>query len=339
MFLRRTVVLVMTLCFGACILNDDDNHMIGVFPDVPINLEEFNSSFDDYNSTAPTLGETFPLCFSSNRNSSGSHFDIVYKLLSIEFSKKSGALKMYNNTQGHLDVVNEYNTINSALRHVNTSFNELGPNLVSIGEMESIENNNLSSSYKSYILLYSNDMNGNQNIMFTHNLSSEFYTSPHSVTFLNSEYDDAYPTFNAEKSKLYFTSNRDGVFNIYVNKVDSSKEILEVLTQTESSATIDATLSSEGDDKCPFIFGNILVFASNREGGFGGYDLYYCTYDNGNWSPPVNFGGNINTAYDEFRPIIRKQDDFSNDLMIFSSNRPGGMGGFDLYYVGVDKMF
>ena len=29
---------------------------------------------------------------------------------------------------------------------------------------------------------------------------------------------------------------------------------------------------------------------------------------------------------------------YENDLMVFSSNRPGGLGGYDLYYVGIDKI-
>ncbi|MBC6997642.1 PD40 domain-containing protein [Cytophaga sp. FL35] len=336
-FKRLYGLLCMLFC-GACILNDDDHFLIGIFPDIPENLVEFNSSFDDYNSTAPTLGDTFPLCFTTNRNSGGANYNVIYKLLSIEFSKRDGTLRLFNNTHGHLDVVEDYKNIHSGLRNINTMYNELGPNLIPIGEVESIENNNLRSSYKGHVLLYSSDMNGSQDIMFTHNLSSEYYSSPQNVSFLNSDHDDAYATFDAEKSKLYFTSNRNGVFNIYENTVDTTKDILRTLSDTDSSTTINATLSSKGDDKCPFILGSMLVFASNREGGFGGYDLYYSTYENGNWSSPVNFGGDINTEFDEFRPIIRKQDDFSNDLMIFSSNRPEGLGGFDLYYVGIDKL-
>jgi len=54
---------------------------------------------------------------------------------------------------------------------------------------------------------------------------------------------------------------------------------------------------------------------------------------------PANFGPAIKTAYDEFRPIIipTQPDLFLNDMLIFSSNRPGGKGGFDLYYTGMDK--
>jgi hypothetical protein len=83
--------------------------------------------------------------------------------------------------------------------------------------------------------------------------------------------------------------------------------------------------------------GNTIVFTSNRPGGYGGFDLYYSVYSNGQWGKPVNFGNKINTAYDEYRPIATSIDGFDNNFMIFSSNRPGGKGGFDLYYVGIEK--
>lgn len=86
-----------------------------------------------------------------------------------------------------------------------------------------------------------------------------------------------------------------------------------------------------------------MVFVSNRPGGMGGFDLWYATFNGTSWSEPKNFGSKINTPYDEYRPIVIKPQgsfdsfEFVNDLMIFSSNRPGGKGGFDLYYVGINK--
>jgi len=61
------------------------SHNTGVFPDTPVNFEEINTEFDDYNSTAPTFGETFPLCFSSTRDSKGENFDIIYKGISKNY--------------------------------------------------------------------------------------------------------------------------------------------------------------------------------------------------------------------------------------------------------------
>ena len=84
--------------------------------------------------------------------------------------------------------------------------------------------------------------------------------------------------------------------------------------------------------------GNLMVFVSNNSSGFGGYDLWYSMFENGIWNEPQNFGSEINTEFDEYRPVIEYFPESNNDLMIFSSNRPGGKGGFDLYYTGIKKM-
>src|SRR5512138_1830346 len=47
----------------------------------------------------------------------------------------------------------------------------------------------------------------------------------------------------------------------------------------------------------------------------------------GPWSAPVNLGAVINTASDDMHPTLSK-DGLS---LIFSSNRPGGQGGLDLW--------
>jgi len=320
----------------SCDLTNDNKYSIGHFPTSPVNLEEFNTEFDDYNSTAPNLGETFPFCFSSNRNPRGD-FNIVYKLMSVNFSKKTGELDIYENTEGHLSVYIENKNIRSALHKINTPFDEFGPSLISMGK--NYNSTNMNGRFETYIFLYSNNSNGNQDIYFTQNLENENYEDPNPVEFLNSEFDDAYPTFNNDFSELYFTSNREGKFDIYKVRTDNSKEVLEILSENNSaSVEIDSTLSSEFDDKCPSITNNILVFTSNREGGFGGYDLYYSYFENGTWSEPINFGSEINSEYDEYRPIVRSNEwQFDNDMMIFSSNRPGGKGGFDLYYVGIQR--
>jgi len=340
-FLKSSVLLIITtISFCSCDIinpNPGNKYSIGHFPASPVNLEEFNTEFDDYNSDIPVFGETFPFCFSSNRNSRGAEFDIVYKIMSVYFSKKTGELDIYDNTHANLDVYIENENIRSALTKVNTLFDEFGPCLISIGR--NYEGTNMNGRFETYIFLYSNNSNGNQDIFFTQNLENENYENPSPVEYLNSDSDDAYPTFTSDKSEIYFTSNRAGKFDIYNIKTDNTKTILEILTENNSaSVETDPILSSGFDDKCPSITNNILVFTSNRDGGFGGYDLYYSYLENGTWSDPVNFGSDINTEYDEYRPIVRsKPFEFDNDMMIFSSNRPGGKGGFDLYYVGIQR--
>lgn len=75
------------------------------------------------------------------------------------------------------------------------------------------------------------------------------------------------------------------------------------------------------------IDGKTLYFVSNRKGGYGGMDIWKTTFGNGRWTEPVNLGPEINTEWDEMSPFIH----FDDRTLYFSSNRPEGMGGFDLF--------
>ena len=88
---------------------------------------------------------------------------------------------------------------------------------------------------------------------------------------------------------------------------------------------------------CPYICKNVIVFCSKREGSYGGFDLYYSEYNGTGWSAPANLGTRVNSEYNEYRPVIHYLPDFKHDLLIFSSDRPGGQGGFDLYYAGIPR--
>ena len=190
--------------------------------------------------------------------------------------------------------------------------------------------------------MYASNVNGNYRIKFAYtnlhdwgsNNSQEKVYGPYEIKFLNSNYDQLYPTIFQYK-ELYFCSNRtDSIFHIYKAQMTANDDYYDYFINTDtSSIVLDTILSSNKDDKCPSIWSNIMVFASNRDGGYGGYDLYYSKYINNSWTTPVNFGTKINSQYDEYRPILFHWGDFT--IMIFSSNRPGGKGGFDLYCVKV----
>jgi len=338
---RFFLLLVVSITIFSCDLfnwGQPNNYSIGHFPESPVNLEECNTEYDDYNSDIPVFGETFPLCFSSNRNSHGTHFDIVYKLMSVYFSKKTGELDIYENTQSNLDVYSRNSNLRQALSKINTSHDELGPYIIPLGEgYFPVESGY--QSFQNYIFLYANNETGNHNIKLTHNTHTNRYDTIINLDYLNSDAHDFYPTLNSEKTKIYWSSNRDGTFNIYFTPLDQTGDILTDMVHGGGyPVTKDDILNSEDDDKCPSITNHTLVFASNRKGGFGGYDLYYSFFENGKWGEPIHFGSEINTEYDEYRPIVRSQPwEFDNDMMIFSSNRPGGKGGFDLYYVGIQR--
>ncbi len=74
--------------------------------------------------------------------------------------------------------------------------------------------------------------------------------------------------------------------------------------------------------------GKIMVFTGcNYPDGLGSCDLYYAHYMGNQWSERRNFEDPVNSPYWESAPC------FSADMqsLYFSSNRPGGFGGMDLY--------
>jgi aromatic ring-cleaving dioxygenase len=323
----------------------------GRFPYDPVNFEAVNSEFDDYNSTAPFIESSGYLFFSSNRNSNGGQFDIIGDHFHVYFDKDDGELTIDNITWDW----EEYAFTDSLLRLINTPSNELGPFSIPFYTYH------LDTTIFTNLVIYANDEPGNLDLNFAwfEGYGNEVYPQtgnyygPHPISFLNSQFNDAYLTFYGPTivmddwivysiplvSELLFCSDRNGNFDIFQAPVPEGTSIIEFLSG-DINPPINAVsiLNSVSDDKCPYINGNLLVFASNRPGGYGGFDLYFSERIGNTWSEPLNYGERINTEYDEYRPIILSQYEFVNDMMLFSSNRPGGKGGYDLYYVGIPKM-
>lgn len=74
--------------------------------------------------------------------------------------------------------------------------------------------------------------------------------------------------------------------------------------------------------------GQFLFFSSDREGGNGGYDIWYARLNqDGTTEQPVNAGNAINSAANEEAPFYH----IYSATLVFASDRQPGMGGYDLY--------
>jgi hypothetical protein len=331
----KRILTIITLLFILSCIDLFHRRKPGRLPDNPINLEDFNTKYDDYNSADPQIGKRVPFCFSSNRKSGGYSFDITYQQMGIFFNTYSGELSVTKSNSNYNGYPDYYEKIQNVVDNINSAGNELGPYL--------LYDYNYKFDDADFVLLYATDLTGNFEINYTFNNDISDFSEYKPVKYLNSEYNDLYPAFDADFTKIYFCSDREnGKFDVfYVNINNTSKEIIKELSDSSSHEVYkDVNISSDYDDKCPYIFDNMLVFSSNRPGGFGGFDLYYSIFKNGKWSSPENIGAHINTEFDEYRPIIFEEGvDEARYMMVFSSDRPGGKGGFDLYFVGVGKNF
>ncbi len=140
--------------------------------------------------------------------------------------------------------------------------------------------------------------------------------------------DDREPWITADGNTIYFKSDRSATTSPRNN--NDLFVTRKVNGQWSEPELVGYPISTDiGDEHCPAILqdGETLCFASRREGGYGGSDIYCSKPDaQGNWSTPVNQGPNINTAAEEFH--------FSQDTdgrVYFSSARPGGFGGMDIW--------
>jgi outer membrane protein OmpA-like peptidoglycan-associated protein/tetratricopeptide (TPR) repeat protein len=112
----------------------------------------------------------------------------------------------------------------------------------------------------------------------------------------------------AKDVNLYMATNRKGRW--------SQPRLLRINDPDSWDST--PTLSADG---------RTMYFASNREGGFGGTDLYVATRDGrGRWGNVRNLGPKINTHGNEMFPYSA-----IDGSLYYSSDGHPGFGGLDLY--------
>lgn len=144
----------------------------------------------------------------------------------------------------------------------------------------------------------------------------------------NTNIGPAYLT--ADGNTLYFTRNY--VAGDKLKKRDSNN--LGIFTaKRQGSAWTDIQPFAYNDPaynlSYPFVSedGRYLFFASDMPGTLGKYDIFMCENINGQWSRPVNLGSNVNSPDAEIHPFLH-----SSGRLYFASDRPGGLGGLDIYY-------
>src|SRR2546425_1136526 len=155
---------------------------------------------------------------------------------------------------------------------------------------------------------------------------------------VNSAADDNGPSYfqndeedgeNEEEGapQLYFGSNRPG--GLGAADIYRSEQMAD---GSFGPAVLVPELSSPMGENRPSIRrdGLEIFFQSNRTGSIGtATDLWVATREStlDAWSTPVNLGNTINTAFVEQNAYLSSD----GKTLFFSSDRPGGSGGLDLY--------
>jgi outer membrane protein OmpA-like peptidoglycan-associated protein len=133
----------------------------------------------------------------------------------------------------------------------------------------------------------------------------------------------------SEDGKTMILSKGDGNGDLFMSNLGANGIWSEPVNMGKN-------INSNGRETAAFLFakGRKLIFTSDRNGGFGGSDLYLSERrSNGKWGSAVNLGPKVNTLFDEDAPSL----DQDGKVLYFSSKGHKSMGGFDLFKARWDE--
>ena len=175
----------------------------------------------------------------------------------------------------------------------------------------------------------------------TYNANGTF-SEPTPLSELNTKWHDGPVAISADGNTMYFNSEsfnerkqfeKDKEFNLKVGQIYLYKSVKEGGKWGSAQAlpfndkrwsTMSPSLSKDG---------KTLYFSSNREGTLGEQDIWKVEIKgNNSYGEPVNLGTKVNTPGKESFPFIT-----DDNKLYFSSDRPKGFGGLDVYVVDLTK--
>jgi outer membrane protein OmpA-like peptidoglycan-associated protein len=148
---------------------------------------------------------------------------------------------------------------------------------------------------------------------------------------VNTRYHEADVVFTRDLKTVYFTRN-----NFYNKKLARDEK------QMANLAMFKATVNDKGEwvNIIPMPFNNVeysvghpalsadektLYFISDMPGSYGQTDIFKVAINDSGFGNPVNLGFKINSPAKEFSPFV------DGEVLYFSSDKEGGMGGLDVY--------
>ncbi|PJB15500.1 MAG: hypothetical protein CO118_03340 [Flavobacteriales bacterium CG_4_9_14_3_um_filter_32_8] len=169
-----------------------------------------------------------------------------------------------------------------------------------------------------------------EDVFISYKINGE-WSEPKSIgDKINTKNHDAAIALSVDGQTLFiYKSENNNLGDIYVSRLVgedwTSPDKLKGEVNSNKSWEGSASLSANS---------KILYFASDREGGLGGRDIYKAELQaDGSWANVQNLGPTINTAYNDDAPFIHPD----NKTLYFSSEGHSSIGGYDIFSSTLDE--
>ncbi len=184
------------------------------------------------------------------------------------------------------------------------------------------------------LFLFKNDR-GDKNI-YSSELTDDKWSEPQKLPApINSQYDETHACLSADRSTLFFTSDRPGGIgglDIYMVKKNE-------FGQWGKPRNAGPNINTDKDEETPMLHpdGRTLYFSSEGHNTIGRFDIFYSQMlADSTWTLPVNMGYPINTPDDDFFfvPSLDKSRAYYASYRFTNS-----AGRSDLYEVEFDSTY
>jgi len=203
---------------------------------------------------------------------------------------------------------------------INTDFHEASIAITNDGKTIYFTRDNVTKRNK---LAY--DKKGTVHLkIYKATLVGDQWTKIIELPFNDKIYSTGHPALSPDNKMLYFVSDREGgigqtdIYSVSINDDGTYGE----------PENLGDNINTEGREMFPFVSkNNTLYFSSDGYLNLGLLDIFKSNILKGDLEEPENLGAPYNSGYDDFAFFI----DIDTQRGFFSSNRPDGKGGDDIY--------
>ncbi len=139
---------------------------------------------------------------------------------------------------------------------------------------------------------------------------------------INTNEREYFPALTADGQNFIFSRTVKGNEDFYIShKVNEQWQTAQPMSKQINTSLNEGAQSISPDGMYLFFTG------CNRPDGMGSCDLYVSHKNGKDWDTPFNLGETVNSSSWDSQPAISPD----GNTLYFVSNRPGGLGGYDIW--------